>query len=257
METPDGLKRCTCARGRALADAAKPVAPRAPILVAKEATMFVEMLASMDFFPPEAGARIRIGDEMRAICASIGEVDWLVTRMTRLFKKWPGLQEMRLVYCDSGRRPLDGLPALGTSELYPDGFPNEFPPAPEPKRITGKPDPGEISAAQSVEDTVRDLAELKDLNRVGPPRKVRDIPMRQFKPEDRITPEQLEEAARLYREEKAPRELELDKPATPCGECGGTREVIGPFGESMVPCPACVAGSEEKHAEGPGPAEGV
>jgi hypothetical protein len=169
--------------------------------------MFVEMLATLEFFPTEAGARIRVGDELRAICGSLEEVYWLVTRVTRLYRKWPGLQELRLVFC-AKYQPLDGLPALGISEAYPEGFPSERPPAPEPKRLTGKPAPGEISAAASVEDTVRDLAEAKDLNRTGPPPRVRDIPIRQLKPEERITPEMIRAAEEKFKAEKAARDLQ-------------------------------------------------
>jgi len=28
--------------------------------------------------------------------------------------------------------------------------------------------------------------------------------------------------------------------ATPCWVCGGDKEVVGPYGESLLPCPHCV-----------------
>lgn len=31
-----------------------------------------------------------------------------------------------------------------------------------------------------------------------------------------------------------------ERSVTPCWICGGDREIIGPFGESLEPCPHCV-----------------
>lgn len=201
MDTPDGMRRCDCARGRALLAASTEATairePSPPVISTEFANICTEAMTAMDYFPPEAAARGRIADEIAAICADEEQAIWLAIRMTRLYRKWPGVQELRLVYC-ARYQALDCLPAIGTSEIYPDGFPSERPPEPELKRLTGKPEPGEISAAESIENTVRDLAELKDMNRATQV-KVRDIPVIQLTDENRITQKQMLEAARAYR----------------------------------------------------------
>ena len=208
-ETETGLKRCSCPRGLALIEVAKVPQPRDPVISPEYAIVCTEIMATMAFFPSEAGARAAIADEIAAMCSSEEDARWLARRITRLHRKWPGLQELRLVFCDK-YRPLDGLPAFGSSELYPEGFPSEYPLAPEPKRLNGKPQPGEISGAPSVEATVRDLAELKNLNRIGPAPRVRDIPLRQLTDADRITPEMIAAAVLKSREERARQELGLE-----------------------------------------------
>jgi hypothetical protein len=209
METEAGLKRCDCSRGVALTAQAETPVYRAPVLSTEQTTIYTEMMAGIPFFPPEAGARSLISHELACICESAEQARWLAIRMVRLYRKWPGLIELRTVFC-SKYHPLDALPALGASEVYPDGIPSERGPAPEPKRLFGKPEPGQISAAASIENTVRDLVELKDMNRAGvPPRRVRDIPLRQLKPDEQITPEMIREAEEEYRAEKARQELAL------------------------------------------------
>jgi hypothetical protein len=121
MDTPRGLARCDCADGQRLS--APPVG-HPPVLTPEQATVFVEMLAAIPFFPSEAGARLAIGDEMRSMCAGPQEADWLVTRMRRLYSRWPGLIEMRRVYA-SRYLPWDGARPIGISEHYPDGIPSE------------------------------------------------------------------------------------------------------------------------------------
>jgi hypothetical protein len=121
METPRGLVPCRCPEGNALRE--KPVVHK-PVLTSQAATVFVEMLASIPFFPSESGARLAIGDEMRAMCAGPKEADWLVTRMRRLYNRWPGPTEMRRVYV-SKFKAWDGIMPLGESEHYPDHIPIE------------------------------------------------------------------------------------------------------------------------------------
>ena len=124
-----GFERCDCPRGRALVWMAVEPEPRDPVLGSGAVTIFVEMMAAMDWFPPEAGARMAIGEEIRSMCADEKQALWLVTRMNRLYTKWPGIQELRRVYCASGRRPLDAVAALGESTVYPEGIPAEGPQA--------------------------------------------------------------------------------------------------------------------------------
>ena len=118
MTDSEGLKRCDCL------PKLEPIKSHPPVLTQQQATLFVEMLASIPFFPSEGGARIAISDELMAICAGPNEAKWLVTRMRRLYQRWPGPVELRRVYA-SKHVPWDGLPSIGISETYPGGIPSE------------------------------------------------------------------------------------------------------------------------------------
>ena len=119
METENGLRRCTCPRGTSLIEAAKPNAPKPPVLSEEACVIFTGMMSGgMQFFPSDSAGRAAIGNEIRSMCANNGEADWLVTRMNRLFTKWPGIQELRRVFCAS-KSPLDAIAAIGESEVYP------------------------------------------------------------------------------------------------------------------------------------------
>jgi hypothetical protein len=96
-----------------------------PVIPSAEATIFVEMMTGMAYFPSEEGFRMAVGDEIRSMCRSQQEALWLVTRLNRLYDRWPGIPEMRRVYCSSGRQPLDGVDCIGISPIYPEGIPVE------------------------------------------------------------------------------------------------------------------------------------
>lgn len=115
---------CSCVVGRSIKRAREPII-REPVLSGKDTEIFVEMLAAIPYFPGESGARLMIGEEIRSMCADAGEAMWLVQRAARLFPRWPGLAELRRLYCSSKRCPLDGVWAVGISEGYPNGYPGE------------------------------------------------------------------------------------------------------------------------------------
>lgn len=208
METDNGMKRCDCARGQALAAASKPLTPREPAITSQYAMVCAEMMSQMDFFPPIGPGRGAVADEIAAIAADDGQAIWLATRMNRLFVKWPGVLEMRRVFCAT-YQPIDGLPGIGESQAYPDGFPSEHPPEPDPpKYLLRAPTAGEISAAPSVELTIRDLARAKDLNRVGlRPGRVHEIPIKRPDNPNPITWEDVRRAEEELLTEKAEQEL--------------------------------------------------
>ncbi len=81
-------------------------------------------IALIPFFPAsDLSARAVLMEELLLICESDAHALWLAMRMTQIFKsKWPGLGEMRALYCKRFR-PRDGVPA--DSEIYADGFPSE------------------------------------------------------------------------------------------------------------------------------------
>ena len=204
-----GQMRCpNCERGQRLANAGHPT-PRPPVLRAEECTVYVEMLASIPFFPAESGARVLIGNQIRSMCGSSGEALWLVERMVYLHgDKWPGPAEMRRVYC-AKHFPLDGVPAIGVSEKFPDGIPSENPPAARPL----------LSAAPISEDhqfaaAVRHLAQAKRLPAPGEPMPApiptpRVAQTRAEKAPQIITQADIDEAVEIVRKKK----LEEDEEA--------------------------------------------
>lgn len=88
----------------------------------QEATIVVEMLTALPFFPTAGGAQALIGEELKAMCGSFTQAVWLARRMSQLYVKWPGAKEMRATYV-SRYSASDGIDAY--SEAYPDGIPSE------------------------------------------------------------------------------------------------------------------------------------
>jgi len=204
MQTPNGLRRCSCDSGQRLAgiDQARLDGHAEPPRISSQAaTVIVEMLSSIPFFPKEGGARILIGEEIRSMCHDDEQGVWLAQRMARLYSQWPGVRELRAVYC-SKHRPLDGYELIGGTEAFPDGIPSEklIPAAPMKALPPGR----EVSAADSLEDTVIDLAAAKNMRAVGTC-KVRDIPI--LPPGNRITQADIDAAVEVSRQRVARQEL--------------------------------------------------
>jgi hypothetical protein len=89
-EAAEGLTRCDCARGQNIrANEARRQNParRNPAMTKEEATIFAEMLAVIPFYPPEAGARIMVAEEIRSMCANAEEAKWLVQRPSRALSR--------------------------------------------------------------------------------------------------------------------------------------------------------------------------
>ncbi len=162
-------------------------------------------LALMKYFPAGPEPRAAVMDMLSRMCRSAHELEWLTRRMNELYSEWPGARELRACYC-SKFRPVDNKEVF--SETYPEGIPSEratLPalPAPSTKALP----PGRtVSAALSVDLAVCDLARAKDMNRLGPALRVRDIPS--LPPGVRpITKADCDEAARKRRDEIARAEL--------------------------------------------------
>lgn len=127
-------KRCSCARGEALLalDALRSLPPASdiePRLSEETLAAGVSMLSVMKFFPPEAGARLMIGDELGSMCADEGQMIWLVKRCASLFTDWPGLPMLRRVFW-SKYIPLDRMPSelpIGRDDPFPEGIPPQIP----------------------------------------------------------------------------------------------------------------------------------
>lgn len=83
----------------------------------------VSRIALMNFFPAsDPNARAVIIEEIISICESDAQAMWLARRMSQVFAEWPGLTEMRALFCKRFR-PADGLEV--TSQIFPSGFPSE------------------------------------------------------------------------------------------------------------------------------------
>lgn len=82
----------------------------------------------MKFFPSGADERIGIAEEIAGFASDLEQVKWLVGRLPKLHREWPGLREVRAVFC-SKFRPRDGFDV--DSDVYLDGVPSEKPNAPQ------------------------------------------------------------------------------------------------------------------------------
>lgn len=204
-QTETGLCRCVCAEGKRLSEidqARFENRSEAPRITKETATMAVEMLAAIAFFPRESGARMLIAEEIRSMCRTSDEALWLVQRVSRLYDRWPGVREMRLVYC-SKHRPLDGYELIGGSETFPEGIPPEK--QIEAPVLKALPAGRVASAAESVDGAVADIAKAKRMNLVRPIQ-VRDIPI--LPPGKRITQADIDAAVNVHRDKIARGEYE-------------------------------------------------
>jgi hypothetical protein len=99
--------------------------PRSPIITTEQSEVCVEMLAgAVDFFPSTAPARGLIAAELRDISESVEQAIIFIRRFGRIYRKWPGIGEMRWAFCQMGFLPLDAIEPVGSSDYYPDGLAN-------------------------------------------------------------------------------------------------------------------------------------
>jgi hypothetical protein len=135
-----------------------------PVISPELATIAVESMSCLEYYPAESAARAAISAELSSMCKSEDEVKWLVRRMIRLYTKWPGIMELRRVYC-STHPPLDAIEPTGASEFYPDGIPSESYRDLSPQRLIGlRNEDGKISGSSSAAAGVRRLARAKSFH---------------------------------------------------------------------------------------------
>ena len=73
------------------------------------------LAGTLKFFPSDPDARFGIAQEIADMAANEEQVTWLVGRLPKLFTEWPGLLEVRAVFC-TRYKPQDGVEAaLGSS----------------------------------------------------------------------------------------------------------------------------------------------
>jgi hypothetical protein len=81
----------------------------------------LEELRSLPYFPDDPAVMRAILRMAGSMCRNLGEVRWLVDRMTSgLYPDWPGPAEMRACFC-SRFKPKDGITVCST--VFPDGLP--------------------------------------------------------------------------------------------------------------------------------------
>jgi hypothetical protein len=121
-----GMKRCDCARGLELSrrDLRPVPPPRAnPVLTAEEIAAAVEALSALPYFPAAEMARTMIGDAIGLLCRDGHACFELCREMIARYRQWPGVRELRIVYCALVGPPLSGEDLQSAiSEVYPDGF---------------------------------------------------------------------------------------------------------------------------------------
>jgi hypothetical protein len=161
-----GLTRCHCPRGQALRMISNRPAPpeRAEsVLTGDEISLAVEGLAAIPFFPSEESARTMIGDAIAALCADSRSCLELVRRMLVMYRKWPGVREMRICYCAMIGTPLSGDDLRSeVSVFYPEGFGRSV--GSIPSRVALP--PGHVSTADAeLDEGIRNAAKRLDMNR--------------------------------------------------------------------------------------------
>lgn len=118
----------------------------------------VASLKLMKFFPGDEDACLALVTDLGEMAQTEEQVEWLVRRVRNLYSEWPGIHELRAVFC-SRFKPKDGINAYSTQFL--DGVPPERPTI-QPARIALP--PGRLTADDELEAGVRDLANRKKLN---------------------------------------------------------------------------------------------
>ena len=160
-----------------------------------------KMGGGMPFFPGDVDGRIGIAEAMADMCETEDQARWLAKRMGILFSRWPGVKEMRAVYC-SKYRPLDREEA--NSDAFPEGVPSEVPgrddemagylPATSKRLQLAAGEVSVISASPSIQSTLEALREAKALRTGKQALRVPGIPVVQITAENRITAADIERA---------------------------------------------------------------
>jgi hypothetical protein len=91
-------------------------------LTPEAAAEAVSRLALMAFFPGDIDTRAALIYVFMNLVDTTEHLDWLIDRALRLYSRWPGVAELRALYC-SRYRPKDGHETY--SEIYESGFPHE------------------------------------------------------------------------------------------------------------------------------------
>jgi hypothetical protein len=119
----------------------------------------VSKLALMAFFPGDPDTRAALIYILLELVDTKEHLDWLVERAVKLYTRWPGVAEIRALYC-SRFRPKDGVTTY--SEIYVGGFPHQSKP-----EIFDAPRGAPVSKDAAIDAQVRKAAKVKALPAVG------------------------------------------------------------------------------------------
>lgn len=81
--------------------------------------MIGEWAGTLRFFPADPEARLGIAKQIAKFARDESQVRWLVDVLPNQFTDWPGVHEVRAVFCMKFR-PKDGIEA--DSKSFPDGL---------------------------------------------------------------------------------------------------------------------------------------
>lgn len=126
-------------------------------LTPETAAAGVAKMALMAFFPGDPDIRAALVSVFMDMVETDEQLDWLVNRALRLYGKWPGVAEIRALYC-SRWKPKDGMETY--SSIYPEGIPSERK-APAPER--DPPRGGPVTADPDLNREIRQVADAKKL----------------------------------------------------------------------------------------------
>lgn len=118
-----GVERCDCPRGRSLYDADANRGRKRedfPGVEPELAAMAVEQLAGLMTMVPSLDlARLAIAREISEFVCDPEGLAWLVREASRRYATWPGIREIRALYC-AMFAPRDGV--VVSSTIYEDGI---------------------------------------------------------------------------------------------------------------------------------------
>ena len=84
-------------------------------------------ISLMKFFPSsDTVARATVMLELMQMCSTDDQVEWLSKRLTALYTEWPGLRELRAVFCFKFK-PFDKIEVNSADPRFIDGIPSENP----------------------------------------------------------------------------------------------------------------------------------
>lgn len=121
-------------------------------------------MSAIPFFPEGDDALLAIAEDMADLCHNEEQAQWLAKRMRQLYTKWPGVPEMRAVFC-AKFKPRDGIEAFST--VYLDGIPSEKPEEPV-QLLPGRADLLLEGAAEEFRETISIAAAATRMDRAQP-----------------------------------------------------------------------------------------
>jgi hypothetical protein len=85
-------------------------------------TTCIGRLSLMVYFPADGPSRAALAEELKRMVTYNEEAEWLAHRANQVFSNWPGVRELRALFCKRFR-PKDGVEV--DSKIFPEGFPSE------------------------------------------------------------------------------------------------------------------------------------